>query len=203
MARVTKARHRLCRRLGEAICGLPRCPARRRAFPPGVHGQRRARTRLSEYGRRLLEKQKLRGIYGLGERQFQRYFTQATRAAGPTGQRLLQLLECRLDNLVYRLGMARSRPMARQLVSHGHIAVDGRRVDRPSYTVQPGQVVAVRPGRGGAAAAAASLAEITGQPPPYLELDREQRTGRLLRLPERDEIPVAVDEALIVEFYSR
>ncbi|HXY71371.1 MAG TPA: 30S ribosomal protein S4 [Actinomycetota bacterium] len=194
-------RHRMCRRVGEPICGRPNCPAAKRPYPPGQHGQ--GRRRPTEYHMRLLEKQKLRAIYGVQEKQFRRYFAGASRKKGVTGEELLRLLETRLDSLVLRLGFAQTVRQARQLVSHGHILVDGKRLNVPSAAVRPGQTIA-------ASAAARNFIsvreamEVTPDPPPYLERDKDAVTGRLVRQPERSEIPlpVTVDERLIVEFMS-
>lgn len=184
------------------LCGSPRCPALRRPYPPGQHGRAPRPRRESPYGLQLREKQKLRFIYGVRERQFRRTFRRALRAGGRTGERLLQLLECRLDNVVYRLGFARTRPQARQLVAHGHIEVNGRKATIPSMTVAPGDVVAVREASRDLDVVQAALAE-GREPVPYMEVDRERARGRLLRLPRREEIPVPVDEHMVVEFYSR
>jgi len=194
-------RHRMCRRVGEPICGRPNCPAAKRPYPPGQHGQ--GRRRPTEYHMRLLEKQKLRAIYGVQEKQFRRYFAGASRKKGVTGEELLRLLETRLDSLVLRLGFAQTVRQARQLVSHGHILVDGKRLNVPSAAVRPGQTIA-------ASAAARNFIsvreamEVTPDPPPYLERDKDAVTGTLVRQPERSEIPlpVTVDERLIVEFMS-
>ena len=194
-------KHRMCRRVGAAVCGRPNCPTNKRPYPPGQHG--RARRRLTEYHLRLLEKQKLRATYGVGESQFRRYFAQATRTTGVTGEELLRLLETRLDTVVLRLGFAQTVRQARQLVSHGHVLVDGRRLDVPSASVRPGQVVE-------ATAAARNFIpvrealEVTPEPPPYLERDKDAVRGTLLRPPDRSEIPlpVEVDERLIVELMS-
>ena len=194
-------KHRMCRRVGGPVCGRPNCPTSKRPYPPGQHG--RARRRLTEYHMRLLEKQKLRAMYGVGERQFRRYFHEATRRKGVTGQELLRLLETRLDSLVLRLGFAQTLPQARQLVSHGHILVDGRRVDVPSATVRAGQSIEASAAARNFLAVREAL-EVTPDPPPYLDRDKEAVSGRLAREPERAEIPlpVEVDERLIVEFMS-
>jgi small subunit ribosomal protein S4 len=194
-------KHRICRRVGAAVCGRPNCPVTRRPYPPGQHG--RARRRMTEYHLRLLEKQKLRAIYGVAERQFRRYFQEATRRKGVTGEELLRLLETRLDALVLRLGFAQTIRQARQLVSHGHILLDGRRVDVPSANVRPGQTIEPTPAAKNFLAVREAL-EVMPDPPPYLERDREALRGRLLRLPERDEIPlpVPVEDRLVVEFMS-
>jgi len=187
--------------VGTPLCGSPRCPALRRPYPPGQHGRGHRARRESQYALQLREKQKLRFIYGVRERQFRRVFRQALRAGGRTGERLLQLLECRLDNVVYRLGFARTRPQARQLVVHGHIEVNGRKATIPSMTVAPGDVVAVREASR-LAVVQAALAE-GREPVPYMEVDRERARGRLLRVPRREEIPEPVDEHMVVELYSR
>ena len=194
-------RHRMCRRVGEPICGRPNCPAAKRPYPPGQHGQ--GRRRPTEFHMRLLEKQKLRAIYGVQEKQFRRYFAGASRKKGVTGEELLRLLETRLDSLVLRPGFAQTMRQARQLVSHGHILVDGKRLNVPSAAVRPGQTIA-------ASAAAKNFIsvreamEVTPDPPPYLERDKDAVSGTLVRQPERSEIPlpVTVDERLIVEFMS-
>ena len=167
----------------------------------GMHG--RGRKRLSEYQVRLLEKQKLRAIYGVGERQFRRYFHDATRKKAVTGEELLRRLETRLDSMVLRLGFAQTMSQARQLASHGHILVDGRRVDVPSLEVRPGQSIEPTPAAKNFIPVREAL-EVTPDPPPYLERDKEAVRGRLVRPPERSEIPlpVPVEERLIVEFMS-
>jgi small subunit ribosomal protein S4 len=194
-------KHRMCRRVGAAVCGRPNCPTNKRPYPPGQHG--RARRRLTEYHLRMLEKQKLRAIYGVGEAQFRRYFRDATRRKAVTGEELLRLLETRLDSLVLRLGFAQTMRQARQLVSHGHILLDGRRVDIPSANVRAGQTIEATPAGKNFIAVREAL-EITPDPPPYLERDSDVVRGRLTRAPERDEIPlpVPVEERLIVEFMS-
>ncbi|CAN5333422.1 30S ribosomal protein S4 [soil metagenome] len=194
-------KHRMCRRVGASICGRPNCPTNKRPYPPGQHG--RGRRRLSEYHIRLLEKQKLRAMYGVGERQFRRYFHEATRRKGVTGEQLLELLETRLDAVILRLGFAQTIHQARQLVSHGHVRVNGRRLDVPSANVRPGQVVEASPAARNFIYVREAL-EVTPEPPPYLERDKAAVTGTLIRLPERDEIPlpVEIDERLIVELMS-
>lgn len=203
MARKTGPKHRLCRRVGQPLCGSPRCPALKRPYPPGQHGRAgRPGRKLSEYGIRLLEKQKLREIYGVMERQFRRYYDRASKTKGKTGEALLQLLETRLDNMVYRMGFARTLPQARQLVSHGHIDVNGRRVDRPSFQVRPGDRVTVR-GKSRNLGLIQEAQEVVGvQVPDYINVDTEKLEGTLVRVPAREEIPVAVDETLVVEFYA-
>ncbi len=199
---------KLCRREGLKLylkgdrCYTNKCAIDRRNYAPGAHGQ--ARQKVSEYGVHLREKQKLRRIYGVLERQFRRYVAQAMRARGVTGEALLRILERRLDNVVYRMGFASSRAEARQLVNHGHFAVNGRKVNIPSFLVRPGDEVAVRERSRSLdrfkelAAAAAGRAV-----PEWLSVDREAMKGHVVRYPEREEIDVPVKEHLIVEHYSR
>ena len=191
----------MCRRLGQAICGRPNCPTSRRPYPPGQHG--RARRRETEFQLRLMEKQKLRAMYGVGERQFRRYFERASRRKGVTGEELLINLETRLDSLVLRLGFALTLRQARQLVTHGHVKVEGRRVDIPSAEVRPGQTIEVAERARNFVSVREAL-EVAPDPPPYLDRDREGATGVLTRRPYRGELPlpVPVDERLIVEYYS-
>lgn len=194
-------RHRMCRRVGEALCGRPNCPALKRPYPPGQHG--RGRKRATEFQMRLLEKQKLRAIYGVGERQMRKYFDKATRREGVTGEELIRELETRLDTVVLRLGFGLSLRQARQLVSHGHVRVDGRRVDIPSFQVKPGQTIEISP-KARVFIGVREALELTPEPPAYLYRNKEEFSGTLSRQPERDEIPLpaTVDERLVVEHYS-
>lgn len=209
MARYTESVCVLCRREGLKLylkgerCYTPKCPIERRNYPPGEHGQ--GRKRVTDYGQHLREKQKLRRIYGVMERQFRRYYEKAARHRGITGVALLQMLEMRLDNIVYRLGFGSSRAQARQLVSHGHIAVNGRKVDIPSYQVKPGDVISVREGSRDLDIIKQNLeAAASRGTPAWLELNAEQYQGRVLAVPAREQITdVPVQESLIVEFYSR
>ena len=191
----------MCRRVGEPICGRPNCPAGKRPYPPGQHGM--GRRRPTEFHIRLLEKQKLRAIYGVQERQFRRYFAGASRKKGVTGEELIRLLETRLDSLVLRLGFAQTMRQARQLVSHGHILVDGKRLNVPSAAVRPGQTIAASASAKNFISVREAM-EVTPDPPPYLERDKDAVSGTLVRQPERAEIPlpVTVDERLIVELMS-
>jgi len=193
--------HRTCRRVGAPLCGRPNCPANKRPYPPGQHG--RGRKRLSEYQVRLLEKQKLRAIYGVGERQMRVYYDRASRRTGVTGEELIRQLETRLDAIVLRLGFALTQRQARQLVSHGHVLVDGRRIDVPSAQVKPGQTVELSP-KGRNLIAVREALEITADPPAYLYRNKDEVKGTLSRVPERDEIPlpVPIEERLIIEYYS-
>jgi small subunit ribosomal protein S4 len=191
----------MCRRVGEPLCGRPNCPAIKRPYPPGQHG--RGRKRISEYQVRLLEKQKLRAIYGVGERQMRVYYDHASRKTGVTGEELIRQLETRLDAVVLRLGFALTQRQARQLVSHGHVRVDGRRLDVPSAQVKPGQTLALTDKARNFVSVREAI-ELTPDPPPYLYRNKDELQGTLSRYPERDEIPlpVPIDERLIIEFYS-
>jgi small subunit ribosomal protein S4 len=184
-------------------CYKEKCAIERRNAPPGQHGMGRRR-KVRAYGLQLREKQKLRRIYGLLEGQFRSTFDEANRRKGVTGDNLLQLLEVRLDNVVYSLGFATSRTQARQLVRHGHIEVDGRRVSVPSFRVRPGAVVAVREGsrKNAQIAEAVDFAQGRGIPP-WLELDAATLTGKVLENPTREDIRFPIQEQLIVELYSR
>jgi small subunit ribosomal protein S4 len=200
---------RMCRRAGAKLflkgarCHMAKCPVERDRPPPGVHGTRRAR-KISDYGRQLREKQKLRRQYGMQEGQFRRFFGQALRRKGITGERLLQMLETRLDNVVYRLGFAPSRAAARQLVLHKHVTVNGRVANVPSMILKVGDVIAVRDRpRSRDLAARGVEAATTSQMPPWLALDAKALRGELLNIPAREEIAPVVDEQAIVELYSR
>ncbi|MBC8120973.1 MAG: 30S ribosomal protein S4 [Gemmatimonadaceae bacterium] len=206
MARYTGPVCKLCRAVGMKLylkgirCSSAKCAIERRNFRPGVHGQ--SRQKLSEYAIRLKEKQKARWTYGLLEKQFRRNFSDAARSKGNTGAKFLELLERRLDNVVYRLGFATSRAQARQWVNHGHFAVNGKRVSIPSYRVRPGEVITALEGSRKFVKDALEIASMP-QPPKWLEGDRETLTGTIKGLPEREDIDTPVQELLIVEFYSR
>jgi small subunit ribosomal protein S4 len=191
----------MCRRVGQPLCGRPNCPSAKRPYPPGQHG--RGRKRISEYNVRLVEKQKLRSIYGVGERQMRVYYDRASRKTGVTGEELIRQLETRLDAVVLRLGFSLTQRQARQLVSHGHVRVDGRRVDVPSAQVKPEQTIELSDKAKNFVSVHEAL-ELTPDPPPYLYRNKDQVQGTLSRYPERDEIPlpVPIDERLIIEFYS-
>jgi small subunit ribosomal protein S4 len=194
-------KHRICRRVGAAVCGRPNCAVNKRPYPPGQHGQ--GRRRLSEFHLRLLEKQKLRSMYGVQEKQFRKYFANASRTKGVTGEELIRLLETRLDSLVLRLGFAQTTRQARQLVSHGHVLLDGKRLNVPSAAVRPGQTIACSSAARNFLSVREAL-EVTPDPPEYVARDKDQASGSLLRWPERHEVPlpVEVDERLIVELMS-
>ncbi|MCY4438207.1 MAG: 30S ribosomal protein S4 [Chloroflexi bacterium] len=208
MARYVGPVCRLCRREGQKLflkgdkCFTPKCPIEKRRNPPGMHGG--MRRRLSDYGLRLREKQKARRMYGIFERQFRKYFELATSRPGVTGSTLLQLLESRLDNVVYRLGFASSRAAARQIVCHGHFALNGRKCDIPSALIGEGDVVGVSTGsRNNEYFKIAAERLDSVAVPNWLSLDREKLEGKVLSLPTRQEIDADLNEQLIVEYYSR
>ncbi|MCU0619935.1 MAG: 30S ribosomal protein S4 [Gemmatimonadales bacterium] len=212
MSRYTEASCKLCRREGVKLflkgskCLTEKCPVERRAYPPGQHGQQttgRGR-KQSEYAKQLREKQKVKRMYGLSESQFRNLFDDVTREPGVKGTNLLVALETRLDNVVYRLGFASSRKAARQLVRHGHVEVNGRRVDVPSFRVVPGQEVRVAPAsRELLSVKVAQDFAARGQPVSWLSVDNEKAAGRLLERPTREAIPINAQEQLIVELYSK
>ena len=199
MARYTGPSWKISRRLGFSILETGK-ELQKRPYPPGQHGQ--TRTKLKEYGLQLQEKQKLRHAYGMTERQFRRTFDRAAKMPGKQGENFIYLLESRLDNLVYRLGLASTRRQARQLVNHGHILVDGERVNIPSYSVKPGQKISVREKSTNLVIIKSAL-EATLHRPEFVTFDEGAMTGTLVRLPERSEIFPDIQENLIVEFYSR
>jgi small subunit ribosomal protein S4 len=208
VARLTGAVCRLCRREGLKLflkgdrCFKEKCAFERRGYAPGQHGRRR--TKVQNYGIQLREKQKVKRMYGVLERQFRSYFVNAARSKGITGTNLLQTLERRLDNIVYRLGFASSRSMARQLVAHGHIQVDGRKLTVPSALVKPGNVVALREKSRKNEQVKICLDTAKGRGvPAWLELEAEQFQGKVRQLPGREEIQMPIQEQLIVELYSK
>ena len=201
MARYIGPKSKIARRFGEAIFGPDKVLSKRN-FPPGQHGNNRRR-KTSEYGVMLAEKQKAKYTYGVLEKQFRNMFEKAARTNGITGEILLQNLESRLDNIVFRLGIAPTRAAARQLVTHRHIIVDGKVVHVPSYSVKPGQIVGVREKSKSLEVIAASLAGFNHSKYPWLEWDEAQKAGKLLHKPERADIPENIKEQLIVELYSK
>lgn len=209
MARYVDAQCKLCRREGEKLflkgarCFSDKCAIEKRAYAPGQHGQNRRR-KVSEYGIQLREKQKVRRLYGLLERQFRNYFKVAASRKGITGENLLQMLECRLDNIVYRLGFAPSRRAARQLVRHRHFAVNGQVVNIPSFQLRPSDVVQVREGSRNLDIVHSALRDAARtEPLAWLRLDKARLEGELLERPRRADIPVTAQEQLIVELYSK
>ena len=208
MSRYKDAQCRVCRREGCKLflkgerCYSDKCSISRRNYAPGDHGQKNAK--LSEYGTQLREKQKTRSFYGVGEKQFRGYFDMASNKKGITGDNLLQILESRLDNVVYRLGFGVSRPQARQLVTHGNIEVNGKKVDIASYLVKPGDVVAIREIRRDNPVVKENMEANSVRPlPEWLEVDREKMSGKVIRLANREDIDLPVEEHLIVELYSK
>ncbi|MBN1180416.1 MAG: 30S ribosomal protein S4 [Anaerolineae bacterium] len=212
MARYRDSVCKLCRREGQKLflkgarCYSAKCALERRDYPPGEHGRlaRFRRRRPTDYSLQLREKQKLRRIYGVLERQFRRYFREAERLSGLTGENLLVLLERRLDNVVYRMGFADSRAQARQLVQHGHFTLNGRRVTIPSMVVSPNDAIAVREESRKRYYFKERVEILDGQKVPgWLRLDPDGLAGRMLMVPKREDIDIAVDEQLVVEYYSR
>ncbi len=208
MARYTESVCRICRREGQKLflkgdrCYTDKCAVTRRAYAPGQHGQ--SRRKLSEYGTQLREKQKVRRAYGILEGQFRHYFELANKKEGVTGENLLTILESRLDNVVYKLGLAVSRPEARQLVSHAHFTVNGKKVNIPSYMVKPGDVIAVREKSRSSAKFEAILASTESRiVPKWLDMNRDTMEGRVIALAEREDIDLPIEEHLIVELYSK
>ena len=201
MARYTGPKSRIDRRFGETILGSEKVRARRN-FPPGQHGNNRRR-KTSEYGVMLAEKQKAKYTYGVLEKQFRNMFEKAARTSGITGEILLQNLESRLDNVVYRLGIAPTRRAARQLVNHKHIVVDGKVVGIPSFSVKPGQIVGVRERAKSLEVIVDALAGFNHSKYPWIEWDETQKAGKFLHKPERADIPETIKEQLIVELYSK
>ena len=208
MARYTDEQCRICRREGQKLflkgsrCYSDKCSISRRNYAPGQHGQKRAK--LSEYGTQLREKQKTKSNYGVGEKQFRGYFEMASNKKGITGENLLQILESRLDNVVYRLGFGASRAQARQLVNHGQFAVNGQRVDIPSYLVKAGDVITVRENKKENGAIKANIEANSARPvPAWLELNNETLSGKVVRLASREDVDIPVEEHLIVELYSK
>jgi small subunit ribosomal protein S4 len=208
MARYTESVCRLCRREGAKLflkgtrCYTKKCSFERRPTPPGQHGVRRRK--MGEFGIQLREKQKVRRVYGVLERQFRNYFREAETHEGVTGEALLQSLETRLDNVVFRLGFASSRAQARQLVSHGHFAVNGVATDVPSYAMKPGDRVEVRESRRGREAFKVIRETLRAHTAPdWLSLDAAKLSGAIASLPRRDQMPLDLSEQLVVEYYSR
>jgi small subunit ribosomal protein S4 len=209
MARNRDAKCKQCRREGTKLflkgdrCVTDKCAFERRGYAPGEHGKEH-RIRLTDYGVQLREKQKARRIYGIMEKQFKNYFLSAERKKGITGEALLQMLECRLDNLIFRLGFAPSRQSARQLVRHGHFMVNRKKVNVPSFQVRPGHEVSVREKSRELQVIKSSIEMSQGREmPSWLQIDRENFSGKLLEIPSREMIPVPIQEQLIVGLYSK
>ena len=208
MSRYKDEQCRICRREGQKLflkgarCYSDKCSISRRNYAPGQNGQKKSK--ISEYGTQLREKQKTKAFYGVGEKQFRRYFDMASNSKGKTGEVLLQILESRLDNVVYRLGFASSRAQARMLVTHGAFEVNGHKVDIPSYLVKAGDVIAVREIRKDNGAIKIAVEENGSRPvPAWLEKDQEKLSGKVVTLATREDIDLPVEEHLIVELYSK
>jgi small subunit ribosomal protein S4 len=206
LARDTSPQCKQCRREGQKLflkgerCLTDKCGVERRSYPPGEHG--RGRQKQSEYRVQLREKQKARRYYGVLEAQFRTYYAKASRQPGITGENLLRILECRFDNVLVRLGFAASRRQARQMIRHGHWAINGKRVDIPSYQVRSDDVITLKPGSN-AETVIRDATELTSVVPAWLQADHDGLTAKVLRLPEREEIATPVQEQLIVELYSK
>jgi len=208
MARYTGPVCRLCRREGQKLflkgdrCYTRKCGIERRAYAPGQHGQ--GRKKVSEYGRQLRTKQHARRYYGVLEGQFRHYFEMAEKMQGVTGENLLRLLESRFDNVIYRMGLASSRAQARQLVTHGHYSINGRKVNIPSFLTKVGQVIAVRETSRQNDAVKTLVEANSARPvPKWMEFDREKLEGKIVAVPNREEIDLPIEETLIVELYSK
>ena len=208
MARYKDEQCRICRREGQKLflkgsrCYSDKCSVSRRNYAPGEHGQKNSK--LSEYGTQLREKQKTKSFYGVGEKQFRKYFEMAANKKGITGENLLQLLESRLDNVIYRLGYGSSRAQARQLVNHGHFDVNGKKVDIASYLVKPGDVISVREIKKDTAIIKENAEANSARPvPAWLERNIEDLSGKVIRLSSREDVDIAIEEHLIVELYSK
>ena len=208
MSRYKDEQCRICRREGQKLflkgsrCYSDKCSVTRRNYAPGDHGQKNKK--LSEYGTQLREKQKTKGLYGVGEKQFRKYFEMAENKKGITGEQLLQILESRIDNVVYRAGFGASRAQARQLVNHGHFEVNGKKVDIASYLVKPGDVIAVRENKKDNKTIKENVEANHLKPvPDWIEKDDEKLQAKIVRLATREEVDIPVEEHLIVELYSK
>jgi len=201
MARYTGPRHKACRRARQPLCQSKKCPVDRRPYPPGQHG--RGRIRESDYLIQLREKQKLRTMYGVLEKQFRRYYELASRQPGITGENLLRLLETRLDNVVWRAGFAETRPQARQLVNHGHFRVNGKKVDIASYRVRAGDVVTTKESSKDLIVIQHAIDTLGRPVPEWLDADASERKVTVRDMPSRHQIDTAINEQLIIELYSK
>ena len=208
MSRYKDEQCRICRREGQKLflkgsrCYTDKCSITRRNYAPGEHGQ--GRKKISEYGTQLREKQKTKAFYGVGEKQFRKYFEMAENKRGITGEMLLQILESRLDNVVYRLGFGTSRAQARQLVNHGHFEVNGKKVDIPSYLIKAGDVITVRESKKDNKTIKENIEINAARPvPEWLEKDADKMQGKVIRLASREDVDLPVEEHLIVELYSK
>ena len=208
MSRYKDEQCRICRREGQKLflkgarCYSDKCSISRRNYAPGQHGQKRAK--LSEYGTQLREKQKTKSYYGVGEKQFRKYFEMASNKKGVTGENLLQILESRLDNVIYRLGFGQSRAQARQFVNHGQFEVNGKKVDIPYYLVKAGDVITIKENKKDNGAIKVNMEENAARPvPAWLEMDAKNLSGKVVRLASREDVDLPIEEHLIVELYSK
>lgn len=204
MGKTLKTTCKMCRREGVSLCGREKCALKRRAYPPGVHGPNARQGRMSGYGMQLREKQKAKRLYNIMERQFRRYFDMARHKKGNTSNFLIQILEQRLDNVVYRLGMAKTRRQARQMVGHGFITVNGKMVNIPSYAVRVGEVIGIKETKRGKTLTK-NVGELAAkaEQPKWLHLDAATLTGKVVGVPEGEDLKTVFDPTLIVELYSR
>ena len=205
MGKTLKTTCKMCRREGVSLCGREKCAVKRRAYPPGVHGPNsRGTSRMSGYGLQLREKQKAKRLYNIMERQFRKYYEMARRTRGNTSNSLVTLLERRLDNVVYRLGLAKTRRQARQMVGHGFMTINGKLVDIPSYQVKVGEVISIKESKRNKGLLK-DLEErlVKAEPPKWLHMDPATSTGKVVGLPEGDDLKTIFDPTLIVELYSR
>ncbi len=194
------SKHKLCRRLGSCVWGSPKCPSNKRPYPAGAHGKNR-RGKLSTYGELLAEKQRLRAHYALTEKQLRIAYSKARSGVGSVPEKFMQMLELRLSSVVFRSGLAPTIFAAKQAVNHGHVMVDGRRIDRGGYLVKPGQTVSINPQKSPSIATIAQRTDVVV--PPYLEADTQNCKVKLDRMPEADEIPANVEVIRVIEFYAR
>ena len=208
MARYKDEQCRICRREGQKLflkgsrCYSDKCSISRRNYAPGQNGQKKKK--LSEYGTQLREKQKTKSFYGVSEKQFRKYFEMASNKKGVTGENLLQILESRLDNVIYRLGFGQSRAQARQFVNHGQFEVNGKKVDIPSYLVKAGDVITIKENKKDNGAIKVNMEENAARPvPAWLEMDAKNLSGKVVRLPSREDVDLPIEEHLIVELYSK
>jgi len=193
-------KHKICRRIGSCIWGSPKCPSNKRGYPAGAHGRDR-RSKLSTYGELLIEKQKLRAHYALTEKQLRIAYKKAKSGTGSTPEKFMQMLELRLASMVYRTGMAPTIFAAKQAVNHGHIHVDGKRVDRNGYQVKAGQTISIDPQKSPSIATISQKSDVI--PPPYIDLDKQNCKASLIRPPTPEEIPSGAEIIKVVEFYAR
>ena len=196
-------KHKACRREGIQLCNSAKCPLRRRKYPPGMHGPKQGNVRLTEYGSQLRMKQRLKRTYGLAEKQFRKFFENAARSKGDAAENLLKMLELRLDNVVFRIGMAETRPQARQIVNHGHILVNGVNVDIPSYSVKVEDVISVKESKKGKPYFVTTFEKVGKQTVDWIMWDRTKLEARVVNTPDLEQAKQQCDIRQVVEYYSR